>query len=229
MTQRVDAEALPDGTGAERILRVAVDLFGRHGVRATSLKAIAADAGVSPALILHHYGSKDGLRVACDTHVAATLRGIKADAVARGTRLDPLSMFEGLPERRPLVRYFARTVTDGSPHVNELVDQLVADAERYTADAQRQGLVRSSSDPKARIVVLLLASLGTLVLHPHLERLLGVDLIDGDEPPMRYYRALLEIYFDGVFADDSYPELRAALDVSAPVAGEEGQTDDNNP
>ena len=39
--------------------------------------AIAQDAGVSPGLVLHHFGTKDALRAACDEHV---LRQIREDA-----------------------------------------------------------------------------------------------------------------------------------------------------
>ena len=114
------------GGGAERILQAAIALFGENGVNGTSLKAIAARAGGSPALILHHYGSKEGLRTACDQWVATSLRTIKTEAIAEGRNLDPLAVASSFEEHRPMMRYLARTLTDGSPHVNELVDELVA-------------------------------------------------------------------------------------------------------
>src|SRR5690625_6728632 len=46
-----------------RIRNAAVTRFGADGFGA-GLRAIAADAGVSPALIVHHFGSKSALRKA---------------------------------------------------------------------------------------------------------------------------------------------------------------------
>ena len=43
-----------------RIRNAAVARFGQDGFR-IGLRAIAADAGVSPALIVHHFGSKEQL------------------------------------------------------------------------------------------------------------------------------------------------------------------------
>ena len=212
-----------DGSGAARILQAAIGLFGEQGVRATSLKAIAERAGVSPPLILHHYGSKDGLRVACDVRVAELLRASKTDVLSRGPSVDLASVLSVFEEHRPVLRYLARTLTDGSPHVNDVIDQMVADAEAYTADAVRAGLLKPSADPRARVVVMVLWSLGALVLHEHLRRLLDVDLVDGHGPPLPYWHAALEIYADGVLAEGAYEQLRAATDVPARAAGQDGE------
>ena len=55
-------------SAADRILDAALDLFGAQGFSGTSIKAVAQQAGVSPALVIHHFGSKDALRAACDDH-----------------------------------------------------------------------------------------------------------------------------------------------------------------
>ncbi|MEV0829918.1 TetR family transcriptional regulator [Nonomuraea rubra] len=41
----------------------------RGGVGRVGLRAAAARAGVSHALVLHHFGSKEGLRKECDMPV----------------------------------------------------------------------------------------------------------------------------------------------------------------
>jgi TetR/AcrR family transcriptional regulator, regulator of cefoperazone and chloramphenicol sensitivity len=40
---------------------------------------IAAAAGVSPGLVIHHFGSKDGLREAVDAHVLAVFGAMLAE------------------------------------------------------------------------------------------------------------------------------------------------------
>ncbi|MBR8744884.1 TetR/AcrR family transcriptional regulator [Nocardiopsis sp. MG754419] len=61
-----------DLTARARIRLAALGLFARQGFAGTSLRAIAAEAGVSHALVRHHYGSKEGLRAAVDEDVLDT-------------------------------------------------------------------------------------------------------------------------------------------------------------
>ncbi|CAL9285088.1 TetR family transcriptional regulator [Streptomyces olindensis] len=52
----------PEGTQENRrelIRLAAVELFARHGYRGTTVRAIAERAGVDPALVMYHYGSKE--------------------------------------------------------------------------------------------------------------------------------------------------------------------------
>jgi len=53
----------PPGTSdtRERILTSARELFSRNGIDKTSIRAIAADADVDPALVHHYYGTKTQL------------------------------------------------------------------------------------------------------------------------------------------------------------------------
>lgn len=51
-------------SGAEskqRILQTARDLFGRHGYRGTTVRAIATAAEVDPAMVFYFFGTKQGL------------------------------------------------------------------------------------------------------------------------------------------------------------------------
>lgn len=53
----------PPGTSdtREKILASARDLFARNGIGNTSIRAIASDAGVDPALVHHYFGTKEKL------------------------------------------------------------------------------------------------------------------------------------------------------------------------
>jgi AcrR family transcriptional regulator len=48
----------------EHILTAARNQFGEHGYDATTIRGIAAEAGVNPALVHHFYGTKDQVFVA---------------------------------------------------------------------------------------------------------------------------------------------------------------------
>ncbi|WP_279608907.1 TetR/AcrR family transcriptional regulator [Burkholderia cepacia] len=51
-------------TGFDSLLRGARQMFATHGYEGTSVRAIAQLAGVDPALMAHHFGSKEGLWIA---------------------------------------------------------------------------------------------------------------------------------------------------------------------
>ena len=65
-----------DLTAQARIRNAAVELFARDGFEKTNLRAIAAAAGVSAGLVIHHFGSKDELIGAGALHVCATPQAI---------------------------------------------------------------------------------------------------------------------------------------------------------
>ena len=205
----VDAPARgpDDRTTSARIRDAAITRFAVDGVAATSLRAIATDAGVSAALVIHHFGSKDALRDACDHHVAALIRERKRAAMAQGPRLDLLAALRTPDNDPPLMRYLGRTLTDGSPAVAALVDELVADAAAYMAEGVESGALQPTDYPYERAAVVTLWSLGALVLHDHAERLLGADLTGDAQDLMPYFRPAVEILASGVLT----PEMAAAL------------------
>ena len=198
----------PPETGLVRILDAAIDLFGRQGVAATSIRAIAERAGVSPALVIHHFGSKADLRAACDDHVVELIRTSKTETIDAGPTLMPQEVQALMRESRPALRYLTRTLSDGSPRLNQLMDDLVESSLGYTEKAVRAGYVRPSANPRARVVVLTLWMFGGLVLHEHLHRLLGVDLLAEDSDVMPYLSTAMEILTDGVIAESAYQDLR---------------------
>lgn len=149
-----------DHASRTRIRDAALELFGERGVVSTTVRAIAERAGVSAALVIHHYGSKDALRAACDEHVVTTVRERKHAALADP---DPVAGLRSWPGGQVLLRYLARTLVDGTPQVAELVDQLVADAVEYTEAGVRAGRLRAPEHPREQAAVLTLWSLGALV------------------------------------------------------------------
>src|SRR5262245_51815865 len=58
--------ATPVESTREQIVLRAMARFGERGIEATSLREVARDAGVSPALVVHHFGGKEGLVAAVD-------------------------------------------------------------------------------------------------------------------------------------------------------------------
>lgn len=86
----------------EDILAAARQLFAQRGYQATTMRGIAAEAGVNAALVHHYYGSKEQLLIA-----AMNLPLNPADVIRELRDAGPR---EQLGER--LVRFFVRTWRD---------------------------------------------------------------------------------------------------------------------
>lgn len=203
-----------ESEGMVRIRDAAVELFGERGVAGTSLKAIAEHAGVSQGLVIHHFGSKSGLHRACDEHVSALIRRNKEAVIAKGSGMTPFAALSLFEESRPLLRYLVRTLSEGGEHVSQLVDDMIADAEVYMAEGERMGSIKPSATPRERVVVLVLWSLGALVLHEQLNRLLGVDFLSSSNEPRDiapYFEPALELFRHGLLTEGAYSELAAVF------------------
>lgn len=207
-----------DRSTSARIRDAAIACFAEAGVDATPVRRIAAVAGVSPALVIHHFGTKDALRVACDRHVAALIRARKTDAVRQGAGFDPVAALRAGADGPPLLAYLARTLTDGTPHVAELLDELVDDAVAYMADGEAAGMLRPTAQPRQRAAVLLLWSMGALVLHEHAARLLGADLLGEPEQLLGYVAPAFDILGRGIMTEQAFAQLAAAMAPDASAA-----------
>ena len=211
-----------DRSASARIRDAAIVVFAEAGFRAATVRAIAERAGVSAALVMHHYGSKEHLREACDAFVTSFVRERKIEAMQVGPGLDPLALLRDDDGRLPLLGYLGRALQDGSPTVATLVDEMVADAEAILAAGVESGTVRPLDHPRGIAAVLTLWSLGALVLHEHVHRVLGTDLTG----PMAsaalsagYTVPAMEILTHGLLAPGMYERLASAAGTS--VAGPE--------
>jgi AcrR family transcriptional regulator len=207
-----------DRTTAARIRDAAIECFAEHGVAGTTARKVAEIAGVSPGLVIHHFGSMAGLRAACDTYVVAAIQHQKQEVMTSGPNLDVLASLRR-PELGPLMGYLARVLADDSPEVANLVDGLVHDAEGYIEQGVESGMIKPTQDPRSRAVLLTIWGLGALVLHEHLDRLLGVDLTDPEilkSPSIASYAGpIYEMYGKGLSTEEFATQALDALDAMA--------------
>jgi AcrR family transcriptional regulator len=93
----------PDARRA--VLDAARELFSERGFERTTMRAVAARAGVDPALIYHYFGDKDGLLFAAlqpPADAASVFAGLAAAADRTGEEL--VRRLIGLWEERPEIR-----------------------------------------------------------------------------------------------------------------------------
>jgi len=197
-----------DLTARARIRDAAMLRFGRDGF-AVGLRHIATDAGVSAALVLHHFGSKDGLRAECDRHVHEALLAAKSDAIDRPAG-DVLAELAAMEQYAPLVAYLVRVVLDGGPGAATFVDGLVDHTVTYLEHAERTGVVRGTQDPLGRARYVVSSQLGMLLL-TQLDATAGRAPSPTSDPAAALthmaatsMQAAMELYTHGLFADSTY-------------------------
>ncbi len=176
------------GTRAE-ILRAATALFAERGYDATSIRAIAADAGVDPALIRHFFGDKDALytTVLADRNqvfqrLAAALPG---DRVSLGRRVtDTYLRLWDDPDIRPVLLALVRSATTSERAAAMLRDLM---ERRVAATDDSQPVLRGERLALAASQLLGLA-LGRHVLKvPSLVAMSHDELVDEVAPSIQRY------------------------------------------
>jgi AcrR family transcriptional regulator len=153
----------------DRIRDAAVEVFGRHGF-GVGLRCIAGEAGVTAGLVVHHFGSKKGLRRACDTYVLSVVRAEKTKALTDRTAVTLMAQLAEVERFAPLVIYLLRSLQSGGELAVALLDQMIADADSYLAAGVAAGVVRPSRDAAGRTRYLTYQTVGGMVmwfsLHP---------------------------------------------------------------
>jgi AcrR family transcriptional regulator len=161
-----------EGT-AERIRDAAVARFGRDGFTA-GLRAVAADAGVTAGLVVHHFGSKDGLREACDEHVLAVIREEKTKATTDGSAAGLIAQLAEVERFAPMVLYVVRSLQAGGGLATAFVEHMISDAQEYLEAGVTAGVIRPSRDPEGRARWLAYQGIGGMLLwttlHPDLDQ-----------------------------------------------------------
>jgi AcrR family transcriptional regulator len=218
-----------DLTATARIRDSAIEQFGQHGF-SVGLRTIAEAAGVSAALVIHHFGSKDGLRKACDDYVAEQVRDAKSESI-RTT--DPAAWFAQMAEIEsyaPMMAYLVRSLQSGNELAKEFWRQMIDNAEVYIEEGVRAGTIRPSRDPHARAMYLGMASGGGFLLylqmHDNPTDLRAVLRDYGDDMVL----PALEVYTEGLMADstmfDAFLALREkGIPFSTSQQGEQNDSD----
>ncbi|MGY0498762.1 TetR family transcriptional regulator [Nocardia sp. FBN12] len=149
---------------AARIRDAAIELFGEQGF-GVGVRAIAAAAGVSPGLVNHHFGSKDGLRAVCDERVLEIIRDEKLRALQAPGPAGILNAMAEIEMYAPLVAYMLRSFQAGGPLSESLLEHMITDAVQYMQTGVDEGKVKPSRDHAARARYIVLCHVGAMNLY----------------------------------------------------------------
>jgi len=202
-----------DRTTKARIRDAAIARFPSDGFAGATVRGIAAEAGVSPGLVIHHFGSKEKLRLACDEHVIRLIgetkrRAIKDGSYGQGAVAAMYRLME------PIARYLAWALRSGGTASERIFDELLQDVVAQMEEYREAGLVAQVDDMRSQAVVLLVMQLGGLVLHEHYTRSLGVDTLSA-EGMLNIAPHMLRIYSGDLFKPSVIADAEAAVEEAA--------------
>ncbi len=195
-----------------RIRLAALELLGTQGFDKTTIRQVASRAGVSPGLVIHHFGSKKRLRDAVDDGVLEVLQSDKATIIAGAAMGRVGDYLADFPELWPTLTYVIRVLREGGPAADRMFDRMVELTEVMVDELGDQLSLRLGADRHAMITMLVTFSLGVAVLGDSVARHLGGTSLADPQVMARYSLASTEMLTHGIFADDGYlTRLRAAF------------------
>ena len=215
-----------DLTAAARIRNAALLRFARDGFD-VGLRAIAADVGVTAGLITHHFGSKDGLRRACDAEVLRLTMEVKSASTYFGGPVDLMTQMSQVEDYIPATAYAMRSLMEGGELATALMDLFVGDAVSYMSDAVKAGTVTPSHDEEARARYLLYAGFGAILLFLRYEASDPGDVESAIREFIdRYGPVTAELYSRPLFTDPGlYTDYVRATSAASPAEAPEGPSD----
>jgi AcrR family transcriptional regulator len=181
------------------------------GLNGTTVRAIASDAGVSPGLVIHHFGSKDGLHRACDEYVVRSMVDLKRQALETGSYRQGGAIATMYQMALPALRYMAWTLGTGSETAARIFDELIDDAVELFEFGEEAGLIGEVyGDPRKQAAVLVAMQFAALVFHDHLTRAFEVDMLTAEGLAIAAPYTL-QIFSGDLFDQDVIAQTRQAL------------------
>jgi AcrR family transcriptional regulator len=136
-------------------VRTALRIFGERGIEATSLREVAKAAGVSPALVVHHFGGKEGLVTAVDeTALEAFSAAYSTETAGKvgptgGTdllRLRSEQTVRAMREHPDVCAYLGRALVEGTAGSARLFRMMVGGGRAEIEALAEQGALRDGVD-----------------------------------------------------------------------------------
>ncbi|MGE0140792.1 MAG: TetR/AcrR family transcriptional regulator [Ilumatobacteraceae bacterium] len=203
--------SVEDLTRKAAIRNEALRLFAARGPEAVTVREIAEAAGVSPGLVIHHFGGKQQLIDAVNEYAAGIFDSIVGDLADTAgpedetERLDAATLARALVRNLPagsaLPAYLRRLLLDHGPEARRLFERWFATTSAFFGSLADVGIARPSSDPAVRAAILLVNDLATILLRPLIVDVVGVDPLT-PEGAMRWAADAMDIYTHGAFVLD---------------------------
>jgi AcrR family transcriptional regulator len=178
-----------DLTTKARVRAAALALVGEQGLEATTIRQVAARAGVSVGLVQHHYKTKSEL--ADDVRAWVLARLVAAAEAVGGAHFDAarpeLAGFDDLMTDNPnLAAYIRRILIEATPNAKRWFTEAVDRTTEQLREHRPDGLSDDPAELRTVAAMLLVVTFGPVILGSAL-----TDLLDGgaEEVHMRWRQA----------------------------------------
>lgn len=166
--------------GHRQLLRAGMYLFAQRGFSGTSLRDIAAEAGVSLGLVRTHFGSKDGLRAAIDAYVLEEIKALYAVVIEHSAR-EALERavedaVEWVTRDRDVLMYARMALMERTTGSQALFDELLAIMRDFVALNARRGLLQPGVDREWAAIYMLFDFIGPAVIEPFAKAAFGKSM-----------------------------------------------------
>lgn len=170
-----------------------MDLFAQYGEDRVSLRAVAAEAGVTLGLVQHHYKTKEGLREAVDQlvvdHFADAIADVPTDGTPSRVAADRDAAVRAMLAANPVVvNYLRRTVLEPDAsrvQAGHLLEVLVDLTRRELTKLRSAGAASTQVPESVQVARILLQQFGELFLQPMIDSIWQhLDASPDDKPSL---------------------------------------------
>jgi AcrR family transcriptional regulator len=138
------------------------------------MRAIAAAAGVTAGLLVHHYGTKDNIRDAVEELIVDHFRQEIAQAPGRrrargGAAARNAAVTETLTANPEVVNYMGRALLDPAGPRGHLLERLTELASSAVSELRRTGQASVKRAESSQVIGVMIRQLGHLFLQPMLD------------------------------------------------------------
>ncbi|WP_431953038.1 TetR/AcrR family transcriptional regulator [Nocardia lijiangensis] len=163
-----------DLTAKARIRNAAMDLYAQYGAERVSLRAVAAEAGVTLGLVQHHFKTKAGLEAAVDQLIVDYFAHAVASVPVAGTTAEVAAARDEAVRRMlaanpAVVNYVRRAVLEPSETRIDLLESLVELTRKEVVGLREAGVASTDRRESTQVVSVLIRQLGELLLAPLVE------------------------------------------------------------
>lgn len=198
-----------DLTARARIREAAIDLFAERGIGPATIRDIAERAGVSSGLLRHHFGSKEGLRDACDEYAMSRMNELRDRLMGPNAQVDPAVLGAMNPSALRLQVYLVKSMMEGSS--NLLFDAAMESGRTWAAHADIE-----TEDLEAWLATMIALKIGLFVMRDQVGRVLGDDMSTA-KGFRRMVRASIEIFSRPIVTPEQADQALKALDSLYPI------------
>jgi AcrR family transcriptional regulator len=180
-----------------QLIEVATKAFARDGIAATSLRAIAKEAGVSPALVVHHFGSREQLIEDCIIKALGLWVSEKQEFVDVSLST-AVTKWQGAIDKHGMkLQFFRQVLLAGGVPANALFSRMVKETEMVVEAQIAKGQMRSVENQKEIALLMTMNELAPLLLQSQLSDFLGESHL-APETKDRLSAARLELLTKGI-------------------------------